>query len=397
MKPHKTMSNHFFTCAAVAALSLSVSAAADAMGDGNGNSQGSSAVITTEIDFNDNCSVTVTSTKELSNIVIESTDGSVRFDDLSGHQYTISGEDLLNAVNVYVKSGNNGTRGKRNRGLGEPLDTDEFRASEIANDGIDQNCNGSDLTTFFADIDGDGFGDLNNTMNFEVEIAPPGFVSDATDCDDMRADINPDGTDSNGEDRNCDGTVDPAVVFALAYTELDGEAGFTDGDTLIARWVDGGEPGRGPGDLITFGEIPTRFLAPFQAQQLSFNAAIVEDIRPTTNPTQQQLIIFSVEGVTDEFLLTLRADGNAQTLIIDTAEGDTDNDARRFLVLLDNQTNSPELPNCSFPDIIRSLAERRSPSNPFVRVVTGLDEIDIRQTNCMDDNFLNVELFDPAI
>ena len=189
MKPHKTMSNHFFTCAAVAALSLSVSAAADAMGDGNGNSQGSSAVITTEIDFNDNCSVTVTSTKELSNIVIESTDGSVRFDDLSGHQYTISGEDLLNAVNVYVKSGNNGTRGKRNRGLGEPLDTDEFRASEIANDGIDQNCNGFDLTTFFADIDGDGFGNPNNTMNFDVEPAPPGFVSNDNDCDDMNADI----------------------------------------------------------------------------------------------------------------------------------------------------------------------------------------------------------------
>ena len=279
MKPHKTMSNHFFTCAAVAALSLSVSAAADAMGDGNGNSQGSSAVITTEIDFNDNCSVTVTSTKELSNIVIESTDGSVRFDDLSGHQYTISGEDLLNAVNVYVKSGNNGTRGKRNRGLGEPLDTDEFRASEIANDDIDQNCNGFDLTTFFADEDADGFGNPNNTMNFDVEPAPPGFVSNDNDCDDMNADINPSGTDSNGVDGNCDGTVDE-VVFALAYSDINGNGEFDPGSQeLIWRWVDEGNWTAGPGDKLEFGTQPVSFEDPTARLDIAPGTAIIESVR----------------------------------------------------------------------------------------------------------------------
>lgn len=66
-------SNRVFTCAVVVALSLGMSAVADARSKKGGKPQtggGSSAVIMTLFNFDDNCSVTITSTKkELSNIV----------------------------------------------------------------------------------------------------------------------------------------------------------------------------------------------------------------------------------------------------------------------------------------------------------------------------------------
>ncbi|MEN9394121.1 MAG: hypothetical protein RL362_342 [Bacteroidota bacterium] len=54
-------------------------------------------------------------------------------------------------------------------------------------DQLDNDCNGEIdefvTTTFYADVDGDGFGDLTNST--EACSVPFGFVSDATDCDDL--------------------------------------------------------------------------------------------------------------------------------------------------------------------------------------------------------------------
>jgi uncharacterized protein (TIGR03382 family) len=88
-------------------------------------------------------------------------------------------------------------------------------------DGIDNNCNGLtddddpdvDTTTYsawYADTDGDQFGDLNALVS---SCAPPeGYVADATDCDDMSNEIFPDAIEiCDGQDQDCDGQVDENV------------------------------------------------------------------------------------------------------------------------------------------------------------------------------------------
>ena len=86
-------------------------------------------------------------------------------------------------------------------------------------DSIDNDCDGDidendsvDASTWYADADGDTFGDLNNTSQSCNQ--PSGHVADATDCDDTPgsgAAINPSATEScDTIDNNCDGTIDEA-------------------------------------------------------------------------------------------------------------------------------------------------------------------------------------------
>ncbi len=96
-------------------------------------------------------------------------------------------------------------------------------ALDPAGDGIDQDCDGIDLPapTWYADTDGDGFGDPANTVASITQ--PAGFVADNTDCDDRNAGINPGALDSPGDriDQDCDG-IDPRVPTWYADTDGDG-------------------------------------------------------------------------------------------------------------------------------------------------------------------------------
>ncbi|HEY3385826.1 MAG TPA: choice-of-anchor Q domain-containing protein, partial [Saprospiraceae bacterium] len=74
-------------------------------------------------------------------------------------------------------------------------------------------------TTWYADVDGDGFGDsLDSIENCQQ---PSGYIADAGDCDDDNATINPLATEiCNGVDDNCDGNVDEGDVCLPGCTFL---------------------------------------------------------------------------------------------------------------------------------------------------------------------------------
>ncbi|MCB9674809.1 MAG: hypothetical protein H6737_06805 [Alphaproteobacteria bacterium] len=87
-------------------------------------------------------------------------------------------------------------------------------------DGVDNDCSGAadaedpnvdpdDVSTWFPDGDGDGFGDAQHEGILACS-APEGAVQDATDCDDRDAEVNTDAEEVCGDnvDNDCDGTVD---------------------------------------------------------------------------------------------------------------------------------------------------------------------------------------------
>ena len=115
-------------------------------------------------------------------------------------------------------------------------------------DGIDNDCDGriddddDDLDVgsaraFFADADGDGYGDAENPVL--ACVAPEGFTSDDRDCLDSDDTVNPEGSEvCDGLDNDCDGLLDDdddSVDLQTArawYADAD-EDGFGDPDEVV--------------------------------------------------------------------------------------------------------------------------------------------------------------------
>jgi hypothetical protein len=149
-------------------------------------------------------------------------------------------------------------------GYGDPLATDidcDAPRGYVADDtdcddtdaaqhpGADERCNGEDddcdgdvdeddaidVLTWYADVDGDGYGDALNT---DIDCdAPSGYIANDSDCDDSDAGQFP-GADElcNGEDDDCDGTVDEddAIDAATWYADVDGDGYGDVGSTSVA-------------------------------------------------------------------------------------------------------------------------------------------------------------------
>lgn len=100
-------------------------------------------------------------------------------------------------------------------------------------DDIDNNCNGflNDGITFFTyyqDLDNDGFGNLNSTLDTCTSFAPIGFVANSDDCVDSDASIHPDAEESCDDiDNNCNGLINEGLEIFTYYIDVD-QDGFGD-------------------------------------------------------------------------------------------------------------------------------------------------------------------------
>lgn len=113
-------------------------------------------------------------------------------------------------------------------------------ATEVC-DNIDNNCSGENnedlaLFTYYADLDGDGYGWASST--YEWCGLTDGFVLDNTDCNDENASSSPSLNEICGDeiDNNCDGEIDEDCTVATTteyYLDVDGD-GYGDPNSSVS-------------------------------------------------------------------------------------------------------------------------------------------------------------------
>ncbi len=94
-------------------------------------------------------------------------------------------------------------------------------------------------TTWYADADGDGYGDSSSSL-YQCD-QPTDHVTDSTDCDDTDADVHPGALDicADGIDMDCDEVDDCAVFGDLSLADAPWTAGLTGmTDLLVAATGD---------------------------------------------------------------------------------------------------------------------------------------------------------------
>ena len=123
-------------------------------------------------------------------------------------------------------------------------------ATEVC-DGVDDDCDGTAddgpaILTWYADVDGDGWGDPAVSADLCDGAQPDGWVTDGTDCDDLEHTLNHDDNDGDLQS-SCDGDCD----------DLDGDV--YDGATEVCDGIDNdcdAVPGPDEGDADGDGWMP---------------------------------------------------------------------------------------------------------------------------------------------
>ena len=115
-------------------------------------------------------------------------------------------------------------------------------AAEIADDDIDQDCNGADTVTCFEDLDGDTWGTANTVLGDDGDCTDAGEAVVDTDCDDADPQAHPGAPEiaDDGTDQDCDGN-DTVTCFVDADGDGSGGAG-----QLLASDGDCVDPGEAP-------------------------------------------------------------------------------------------------------------------------------------------------------
>ena len=134
-------------------------------------------------------------------------------------------------------------------GYGADIDCDDtnkivFPGAVEWCDSVDNNCDGKvdeasavDAGAWYADADGDGFG---NASFVRLSCArPEGWAASPNDCDDTRADVHPGALEfCDGVDTNCNEALDDVATVTTWFEDLDGD-GFGGGDDVESACAPG--------------------------------------------------------------------------------------------------------------------------------------------------------------
>ncbi len=132
--------------------------------------------------------------------------------------YVDNGFDCDDNMLLYTDADSDGYGGQTLDACGVSSNSDCLDFDDSVNpnavelcDNIDQNCNGivdeGVLLTFYQDLDQDGYGNLN--VSIQGCGIVNGYVADSSDCDDNAAQVNPGMPEipDNNVDENCDGQI----------------------------------------------------------------------------------------------------------------------------------------------------------------------------------------------